>query len=95
VSLVVMLALSLVVVANGIGLGAAFVHPEVEVGGFLGAIDRFGPPLFTAVAAAVAAWNPHVEPAPLFVAAVLRLALWAVAGVVLLLVLFRRGEIES
>lgn len=95
VTLLVLLGLAIIVVANGIGVGVDLVHPEVEAGGFLGAIDRFGPPLFTAIAAAVAPWNPHVEAGNLFASAMGRLAIWAIAGVALLLAVFRRREIES
>jgi hypothetical protein len=84
-----------VVAANAIGLGVDLVHPEIEFGGFLGAVDRYGPPLFTSIAVAVTAWNPHAELTMTFGSTMLRLAVWAVAGIALLLALFRRREIES
>lgn len=95
VVLVMLLALSLVVVANGIGIATTLAHAEVELGGVLGAIDRFGPPLLTSIAAGVAPWNPHVEPGEAFPFTMGRLALWAIAGIALVLVLFQRREIEA
>ena len=91
----VLLGLALVVAANSFGLAVDLVHPEVEVGGFLASIDRYGPPLFTAIAAAVAEWNPHIAPGGTYASAMLRLALWAAAGIASLLALFRRREIEA
>jgi len=93
--LLVGVAIALIVAANTFGLAIAFVQPTETPGGFLVAVDRYGPPLFTAIVAGVAAWNPHVEPAAFYESAMLRLALWAVAGVALLLVQFRRREIEA
>ena len=52
-------------------------------------------PLFTAIAGAVALWNPHVDPGDTFVHSMIRLALWAAAGIALLLSVFRSREIES
>lgn len=95
VVLLVGVALTLIVAANVLGLTVAFVQPQEIPGGFLMAVDRYGPPLFTAIAAGVAAWNPHVDAGLIYGNAMLRLALWAVAGVVLLLVQFRRREIEA
>jgi hypothetical protein len=83
------------VFANTIGLVTAFVHPQVRVGGLIGIVDRLGPPLFTAIAAAVAAWNPHVDAGDTYAFAMARLAFWAVAAVALLVAAFRRVEIES
>jgi ABC-type transport system involved in multi-copper enzyme maturation permease subunit len=102
VTLLVLIGLALVVIANGysvalgIGIGAGAVSPDAaEFGGLLGAIDRYGPPLFSSIAAAVAAWNPHVETHGLLAATLMRLGVWAVAGVALLLATFARREIES
>jgi hypothetical protein len=67
----------------------------VALGGVTGAVDRFGPPLFRAIAAAVAPWNPHVDAGNTWSRAMLGLALWAVGSVAALLAVFRRREIES
>jgi hypothetical protein len=83
-----------VALANAVVLVGQLVHPDVELGGLLGAVDRFGPPLGTAVIAAVAPWNPHVEASGAFAPAFGRLALWAAGSVVLLALTFRRVEIE-
>ena len=95
VILIVLLGLAFVAFANGIGLATELAHPDVEVGGLVGAVDRYGPPLFTAIAGAVAEWNPHVDPGDTFSQSMLRLALWAAGGVALLIAAFRSREIES
>ncbi|RIL00017.1 MAG: hypothetical protein DCC71_19390 [Proteobacteria bacterium] len=95
VLLFVGLGLTFAAYANGVGLVSDLVHPDVEVGGLVGAMNRFGPPLFTAIAAAVSAWNPHVDAGDSWPHAMVRLAAWSVAGVALLLLRFRRREIES
>jgi hypothetical protein len=95
VILLVLLGLAFVAFANGTGLASELAHPEVELGGLVGAVDRFGPPLFTAIAGAVAHWNPHVDPGDTFSRSMLRLAFWAAAGIALLLAAFRSREIES
>lgn len=79
--------------ANAAGLLLAFVQPEASLPGLLAALDRFGPPLGTAVFAATAAWNPHVDASAALAAAFGRLALWAGGAIALLLVAFRRVEI--
>lgn len=93
--LLVMVGLALVVAANAYWMLVGLVHGGVEASGLLALVDRFGPPLFTAIAAGVAAWNPHVEMDGLYRSALARLAVWAVIGVTLLLALFRRREIEA
>jgi ABC-type transport system involved in multi-copper enzyme maturation permease subunit len=95
VVLLVLLGLAFVTAANGVGLVSELVHPEVEIGGVVGAVDRYGPPLFRSIAAAVAAWNPHVDAGDVYPQAMARLALWSVAGVALLLALFQRREIDG
>jgi ABC-type transport system involved in multi-copper enzyme maturation permease subunit len=95
VVLLVWIGLFFVMIANGYGLASEIVHPGVSLGGVMGAVDRFGPPLFRAIAAAVAPWNPHVDPGNAFVRAMTGLALWAAGSVALLVVMFRRREIES
>ncbi len=63
-------------------------------GGFLGVLDRFGPPLASGVVAQLGAWSPSALPldAPALLA---RLALWALAGVALLVGGARRVEITN
>ncbi len=95
VTLIVLLALAFVAFSNGTGLANELAHPEVEIGGLVGAIDRYGPPLFTAIAGAVAQWNPHLDPGDTFAQSMIRLALWAAGGIALLLAAFRSREIES
>ncbi len=95
VLLLVLLGLAVIALANGVGLVNEMAHPDVAVGGLFGAIDRYGPPLFTAIAGAVVKWNPHIDPGDAFPQAMLRLAVWAVGGVALLITAFRRREIES
>jgi hypothetical protein len=79
--------------ANAAGLVIALVQPEASLPGLLAALDRYGPPLGTAVFAATAAWNPHVDASGALAASFGRLALWAGGAVALLLVSFRRVEI--
>ena len=92
---VVLLALAFVAFANGVGLATELAHPEVELGGLVGAVDRYGPPLFTAIAGAVAQWNPHVDAGDTFTESTLRLAVWAIGGIAVLLAAFRSREIEG
>ena len=72
----------------------AFSLAGRELAGFLGAVDRFGPPLASALALGVSDWIPQLtlRADPLEVS--LRLLGWAVAGVALLWVAFRRLEIS-
>jgi ABC-type transport system involved in multi-copper enzyme maturation permease subunit len=95
VILLVLLGLVFLAFANGVGLANEIAHPEVVVGGLLGTVDRYGPPLFTAIVGAVVGWNPHIDPGDSFPNAMLRLAVWALGGVALLIAAFRRREIES
>jgi len=80
----------LLALANGVGLVA-----EGGATGLLGVLDGFGPPLGSALVAALAPW---VEPAeihanlPLLSA---RLALWAAGGTGLLALAFRRVELRG
>ena len=95
VLLLVLIGVPWIALANAATLVAQRVEPGIEPGGVLGAIDRFGPPIGTAVFAAVAPWNPHFEGAGELGEALLRLALWAAGGVAFLLLAFRRVEIDS
>jgi hypothetical protein len=81
--------------ANAVSLGVALVHPGLAAPGLLDTLDRWGPPLGTAVFAAVSAWNPHLDAGAILGPALLRLALWAAAAVALLVAGFRRVEIGS
>ena len=87
--LVVLVGVGVIAGVNAIGLSG------VELGGVAWGIDRFGPPLGSAVVAALAPWIAPVEvPAdPLELA--VRIVAWAVAGVSLLAVVFRRCDIPS
>ena len=95
VILLVLLGLVFVAFANGVGLATELAHPEIGVGGLIGAVDRYGPPLFSAIAGAVAQWNPHVDPGDTYAQSMQRLAVWAAGGCLLLVAAFRRREIEG
>jgi ABC-type transport system involved in multi-copper enzyme maturation permease subunit len=88
--LIVFAVVGLLALANGVGLVA-----EEGATGLLGVLDGFGPPLASALLAALAPW---AEPAtieanlPLLAA---RLTLWAAGGVGLLALAFRRVELRS
>jgi hypothetical protein len=79
--------------ANAAGLTLALVQPDTELPGLLALLDRYGPPLGTAVFTATAAWNPHVDVSGVLAPAFGRLALWAAGAVALLLLGARRIEI--
>jgi hypothetical protein len=93
VLLLVTFGVPFVGLANTLVLGAQLVAPEAHFGGLIGAVDRFGPPLGTAVLAAVAAWNPHVEAQGAFASVLPRLLLWAAGSAALLVLSFRRREL--
>lgn len=93
VLLAVLVAVPLQGFANAMSLALAFVQPDAALPGALVAFDRFGPPLGTAVFAAVAAWNPHVDASAALLPAFGRLALWAAGAVALLVAVFRRTDI--
>lgn len=61
--------------------------------GTAGLLQHYGPPLLAAEVYAVAGWNPTLELHGSPPAAVARLAVWAVAGLALLLAGFRRLEL--
>lgn len=93
VLLLVLVGVPLQVFSNALVTASALVHPDVAIGGLPGALDRLGPPLGTALFAALAPWNPHVDAGGALAPALARLALWAAAGTALLVVAFRRAEI--
>jgi ABC-type transport system involved in multi-copper enzyme maturation permease subunit len=64
----------------------------VELSALWSALDRFGPPLGTGIALAVAEWSGRELPASAGLVAA-RLALWALLGAALLVAAFRRREI--
>jgi len=83
-----------VALANTVTLVGQLVHPEAQLGGWLGAVDRYGPPLGTAIAAALAPWNPHVDATGTLGPALARLGVWAAGGVLLLALAFRHTELD-
>jgi hypothetical protein len=87
--MVVLVGVGVIAGVNAMGLFG------VELGGIAWGIDRFGPPLGSAVVAALAPWIAPVavpaEPVELAV----RIAAWAVAAASLLVVVFRRRDIPS
>jgi hypothetical protein len=93
--LLLSLAVPLQFGANVAGVLLAWVHPDLELPGVLQLLDRFGPPLGTAVFAAVSAWNPHVDAGGLLAQMFARLLLWVAGGVALLVAAFRRIEIDA
>ena len=68
-------------------LGASF-------GGWFGALERWGPPLGTALLYAVSGWVAFTPPPGEMALVMLRLGLWVVASAVLLVVCVRRIEIR-
>jgi hypothetical protein len=64
-----------------------------ELGGLAGAIDRYGPPLCTAIAVSLAPWVESTAIEGNAAELALRLAVWAGAAVGLLALAFRRSEI--
>jgi ABC-type transport system involved in multi-copper enzyme maturation permease subunit len=89
----VVLGVPLQMLANAVALAVALVNPQLPVPSPFDAIDRFGPPLGTAVFAAASAWNPHVQAVGLIAPSLARLALWGAGAVVLLVLAFRRVEV--
>jgi hypothetical protein len=86
VLVLVFLTVVCIAAANVAGLGGA------ELGGVWWALDRFGPPIGTAIGLSAAEWmGRDISADPLLVA--LRLALWAGFGPALLAFLFRKREI--
>jgi hypothetical protein len=79
----------LVVVANGL-------HSVTEsTGGFLGALERFGPPLGTALLYALAPWFGSEASFGQWTDAVVRLLFWGAGSSAILVVLFRRMDLSS
>jgi len=76
-----------------IGAANAASSAGASLGGWLGAVDRFGPPLGTGIAIAVSAWVDFVPEVDAITVA-LRLFLWAALGVSALLVAFGRIELR-
>lgn len=87
--LAVLIGVAIIASVNAIGLSG------VELGGIPWGIDRFGPPLGTAVAASLAPWVEPMEIPVNAVAVVVRSIAWGVAGVSLLIVVFRRRDVPS
>jgi hypothetical protein len=87
--LLVLVGVGVIAITNAIGLFG------VELGGLAWAIDRFGPPLGSAVVAALAPWIAPVEVPGDPVELAIRIAAWAVGGVSLLLVVFRHRDIPG
>ena len=83
----------LVLVAVGwIALVNLLAQFGAELQGVHAAIDRFGPPLGSALMVVLAPWIQSVSVTGEPVALVLRLAVWAGAGLALLVLTFRRSE---
>ncbi len=79
----------LVVIANGL-------HSVADTsGGFLGALERFGPPLGTALLYALAPWFASEASFGQWIDVVARLLFWGVGSSAVLVVLFRRLDLSS
>jgi ABC-type transport system involved in multi-copper enzyme maturation permease subunit len=87
--LVVLVGVGVIAGVNAIGLFG------VQLGGLAWGIDHFGPPLGSAVVAALASWIAPVEVRADSLELAVRMAAWAVAGVSLLTVVFRRCDVPG
>jgi ABC-type transport system involved in multi-copper enzyme maturation permease subunit len=96
-SLVLPRLATLLLVAMGVG-AVAIANVASLLGAELGtlgmALDRFGPPLVSAVAFGVREWLAPTELPGSAVALVLRLSVWALASAALLVHAFRRAELR-
>lgn len=88
-------AVTVLLVLGGVGLVALAngVAPFAEASGWLGVIDRFGPPLASSMALALAPWleGVHIPGDGVRIAG--RLAAWAIASPLALVFVFRRVEL--
>jgi ABC-type transport system involved in multi-copper enzyme maturation permease subunit len=90
-------AATLLLVIGGVWL-SAFANALgsfAEIGGWLGALDRLGPPLASAMALALAPWLEGVAISGDPVRIYARLTVWAIAGVLALIYAFRRVELRG
>jgi ABC-type transport system involved in multi-copper enzyme maturation permease subunit len=90
-------AATLLLVIGGVWL-TAFANALgsfAEIGGWLGALDRLGPPLASAMALALAPWLEGVAISGDPVRIYARLTVWAIAGVLALIYAFRRVELRG
>jgi ABC-type transport system involved in multi-copper enzyme maturation permease subunit len=85
--MVVLVGIAAIATVNAIGLFG------VELGGFVGLIDRFGPPLGSSVIAGVAAWIAPAQVPVDGLAVAIRAVAWAAAAMALLVVAFRSQDI--
>lgn len=83
----VVLSIQMVVFTNGL-------HTVASVsGGLLGAVERYGPPLGTALFYALAPWFSEGVPAADWLGVCARLVLWGAGSTALLALLFRRLDL--
>ena len=92
VVLLVFVSVAGVALANATGMVRAVASPDADLG-LLGLVDRFGPPLATSLALALAPWLPNVSVPGDPVAVAVRLAGWALVSLALLVFAFRRIEL--
>ena len=94
-SLVLPRVATVLLVLGGVGLVALAngVAPFAENAGWLGAIDRFGPPLASTMALALGPWLESVTIPGDGVRVTARLVAWAIAAVLALVFAFRRVEL--
>jgi ABC-type transport system involved in multi-copper enzyme maturation permease subunit len=77
----------------GVGLVNAFGRGGVELGGWVAAVDRFGPPLATVMVVALRPWIEPLEVTADPMEVVVRAALWAAGSTALVVLAFRRFEL--
>jgi hypothetical protein len=86
--LLVLGGVGVVALANGIA-------PFAEGSGWLGVIDRYGPPLGSSLALALAPWLEGVSLPGDAVRVAARLVAWAIGATLALVFVFRRAELDS
>jgi hypothetical protein len=90
-------AATLLLVLGGVWL-VAFANALgsfTQLGGWLGALDRVGPPLASSMALALAPWLDGVTITGDPVRVIARLVAWAIAAVLALIYAFRRVELRG
>lgn len=88
-ALAVVASVGVIALANG--LGAA----NPEIGGWLGAVNRFGPPLASSMVLPLDPWVDAMEFSGDLGGLALRLGVWALLAVALLVFSFRRAELAQ
>ncbi len=79
----------------GVAAVNAFGRFGVDLGGWVGALDRLGPPLATVMVVTLAPWVEPLDVSADPLDALARAVLWAAGSLVLVVVAFRRVELSS